>query len=667
MKKNIAISVLTLMVFASLAGADLTSKLILDLQTQQKVTEVEVGASPTQIIQYKNSTLATKTIKEAEINVTFNSAIVENPMVTSRDCKLSVTDGPPGVLLIRLSAPAAGIKVAGGRTVELCRINFHVNQSAPPRMMLRLFNWSGNNLPSSVVRNPDLMDITGALEVFPGTVLAGSAAPTGTGVNHVNNLNSSGISTGDTLLISWGEFTDMTPPIFYQLSRRVGRGAFESLGEPMTTCIYEDKVLENGREYAYMVTATDSTTPIPNVNNHTAIMVGIPRDLNPPAAVQELTALLDRDGILLRWINPADADFSGIVIKRGASYGEIAGIETGKPCTEGKDGVIYIGAPGETSYLDSFAPPGTTSYYKVFTYDNYRNYSAGKMASASLPALAPVVEAVPATEALVEVQPTTAPPTTIPVESTPFISQPGEETTTSTTVTTTTVTNTTSTTTTTIPVSNGAEPAPSIKMYFSGRLYTQVADFSVPSNPEIKIEVLAQSSYELREDISHYSLIIDGNVRCPLQVESFSANKIVLKAVLDPPLAPGRHVCTVMARSSGMRAAATSAALEAVVTVSEGNVLLEPLRTFPNPWDPKNGNLALQYYLNKPAPIEISIYKIDGQIVKKSFVNEQERGRRQWTWDGKTDAGEPVSSGMYMVIIASQGEMLAKSRIMVVR
>src|SRR3989339_888948 len=150
MKKLIVASILTVLIFVSFAGADLTSKLVLDLQTQQKVAEVEVGASPIQIMQYRNSNLATITIKEVELNLSFDSRIVDSIAgVTSRDFKVSSADGLPGVLIIRLSASATGIKVAAGKTVELCRINFHVNQSTAPRRMLRLFNWS-ENLPSAV-------------------------------------------------------------------------------------------------------------------------------------------------------------------------------------------------------------------------------------------------------------------------------------------------------------------------------------------------------------------------------------------------------------------------------------------------------------------------------------------------------------------------------------
>ena len=679
MKKLIVASILTVLIFVSFAGADLTSKLVLDLQTQQKVAEVEVGASPIQIMQYRNSNLATITIKEVELNLSFDSRIVDSIAgVTSRDFKVSSADGLPGVLIIRLSASATGIKVAAGKTVELCRINFHVNQSTAPRRMLRLFNWS-ENLPSAV-KNIDLIGITGVLGDFSNTILAASAPPEFSGINRVISANQFGVSNpGNTLVISWAKALDLTPPVTYQLSRKVqGEAGFQELATlDGNQLLYVDTGLENGREYVYNAKAIDSTTPTPNVQDRTSSVAGIPLDLNPPGVVQELSAVPQPDGIFLKWVNPTEVDFAGMVIAKSENRFAIEslGVTAGNPCTEGKDGVIYVGAPGEISFLDSNATHGVIAYYKVFTFDGYFNYSPGKITSAkALPAPTPVVET------LVDMPTDIKSTTTInPISNTDSFTIMPEERDSNliTTIPTTTITTTTMTTTTiqntTAPTSNGIETAPSLKIYFNGRPYSQTSVVFVPSQPEVKIEAEVPPPNELREDVDHYSLIVDGNARCLLRVESFSKNKIVLKAVLDRPLTNGRHVFAVMAKSSGLRAAAVSAAMEAVVTVSGGQVLLDPPITFPSPWDPKNGNLVLQYTLNNDANIQIRILSINGENIKSfSFAAGTEGGKAQInkiSWDGKTNLGEPVSNGLYVGVVTVQGEAtpLARFKITVAR
>ncbi len=73
------------------------------------------------------------------------------------------------------------------------------------------------------------------------------------------------------------------------------------------------------------------------------------------------------------------------------------------------------------------------------------------------------------------------------------------------------------------------------------------------------------------------------------------------------------------------------------VTALEGN--------YPNPFNPVT---AIRYSVKEAGPVTIKIYNTKGQLVR-TLVNAQAKaGSHSQVWDGRDDAGKPVSSGVYM-------------------
>jgi flagellar hook assembly protein FlgD len=78
----------------------------------------------------------------------------------------------------------------------------------------------------------------------------------------------------------------------------------------------------------------------------------------------------------------------------------------------------------------------------------------------------------------------------------------------------------------------------------------------------------------------------------------------------------------------------------------------------PNPFDPSmDGPTAIHFNLPEAAYVTVKVYDLAGEL-----VNTLRGGRHfpvgdcEVTWDGKTDNGTPVSTGVYLVRVFAEGE-----------
>ncbi len=66
---------------------------------------------------------------------------------------------------------------------------------------------------------------------------------------------------------------------------------------------------------------------------------------------------------------------------------------------------------------------------------------------------------------------------------------------------------------------------------------------------------------------------------------------------------------------------------------------------YPNPFNPSTN---IKFSLSKETPVEITIYNIKGQRVKKLVSEPFQAGVHTVTWDGIDDRNQPVASGVYL-------------------
>ena len=106
-------------------------------------------------------------------------------------------------------------------------------------------------------------------------------------------------------------------------------------------------------------------------------------------------------------------------------------------------------------------------------------------------------------------------------------------------------------------------------------------------------------------------------------------------------------------------------ALTAQITVTaiRENALLA---NFPNPFNPETW---IPYHLAKDADVTLTIYAIDGQLVRRLVLGHQSAGMYQSRsraayWDGRNALGEPVASGVYFYTLTA-GDFTATRKMLI--
>ena len=92
------------------------------------------------------------------------------------------------------------------------------------------------------------------------------------------------------------------------------------------------------------------------------------------------------------------------------------------------------------------------------------------------------------------------------------------------------------------------------------------------------------------------------------------------------------------------------------------------LHNYPNPFNPETW---IPYQLAEPAEVTLTIYDINGQLVRRLALGHQTAGvyrsRSQAAyWDGRNQLGEPVASGLYFYTLTA-GDFTATRRMLILK
>ncbi|MDE2312256.1 MAG: hypothetical protein KGJ93_04205, partial [Patescibacteria group bacterium] len=149
-------------------------------------------------------------------------------------------------------------------------------------------------------------------------------------------------------------------------------------------------------------TITGTVTALIGTNTDTGTDTGsatVTIDNQSPAEVTSPSATGNSGNITLSWTNPADTDFNSVIILRSTSTVTATPTEGTLYSAGNTIGAATVVAIASSSpYADSTVSGGVTYYYKIFTYDNYLNYSASGSANMSASSISTTISGVAYTD-----------------------------------------------------------------------------------------------------------------------------------------------------------------------------------------------------------------------------------------------------------------------------
>ena len=89
------------------------------------------------------------------------------------------------------------------------------------------------------------------------------------------------------------------------------------------------------------------------------------------------------------------------------------------------------------------------------------------------------------------------------------------------------------------------------------------------------------------------------------------------------------------------------------ISLLEGNT--------PNPFNPQT---TIHYMLPSPAPVSLVVYDAAGRIIRRLVDSQQACGRHAVVWDGRTDGGRSVESGVYFYRLTANGLSQAQKMVL---
>ena len=87
------------------------------------------------------------------------------------------------------------------------------------------------------------------------------------------------------------------------------------------------------------------------------------------------------------------------------------------------------------------------------------------------------------------------------------------------------------------------------------------------------------------------------------------------------------------------------------------------LQNYPNPFNPET---TISYQLPEQSQVTLKIYNFSGQLVRSLLKGQQAQGNHSVIWDGMSDAGLNVSSGVYLIHMIA-GTFTASQKISLMR
>jgi len=84
-------------------------------------------------------------------------------------------------------------------------------------------------------------------------------------------------------------------------------------------------------------------------------------------------------------------------------------------------------------------------------------------------------------------------------------------------------------------------------------------------------------------------------------------------------------------------------------------------QNYPNPF---NLSTTIGFTITQPGYIRIEVFNLLGQLVRTLVFGEQTPGAYLVKWDGRTDTGAELNSGIYFYCISADKQMITRKMVL---
>lgn len=84
---------------------------------------------------------------------------------------------------------------------------------------------------------------------------------------------------------------------------------------------------------------------------------------------------------------------------------------------------------------------------------------------------------------------------------------------------------------------------------------------------------------------------------------------------------------------------------------------------YPNPFNPST---TIRYQIPNQSNVNLDIYNLQGQKIRTLVAKEQKAGYYNVVWDGRNEAGQTVSSGVYLYRVQA-GSFVASHKMLMIK
>jgi flagellar hook assembly protein FlgD len=100
------------------------------------------------------------------------------------------------------------------------------------------------------------------------------------------------------------------------------------------------------------------------------------------------------------------------------------------------------------------------------------------------------------------------------------------------------------------------------------------------------------------------------------------------------------------------------------VASENANVVIKTFKLFQNYPNPFNPSTTIEYDIKTAGEVEIRIFNIVGQVVRKYSEKRYSAGRYKTVWDGRDQNGKLLASGVYIYQVKFESSKIAKSMLL---